>query len=133
MARFYAHDYGRSVTGTKMKRIFEVTADQGLKPGRPWSRLYGDSMGSAWQNVKGLVRVAWSFGGGSLSLPPPSLTAGYSSKNFTFACVPRTLKKKKKLHNNGRSWNFSRNFLKIENLSATRYEINTCLKIFLLI
>lgn len=48
-----------------MKRIFEVRADQGLKPGGPWSRLYGDSMGSAWQNVKGLVRVASSFGGGS--------------------------------------------------------------------
>lgn len=72
-----------------MKRIFEVTADQGLKPGEPWSRLYGDSMGSAWQNVKGLVRVASSFGGGSLSLPPPFLAAGYLSKNFTFAvfCV----------------------------------------------
>jgi len=65
VARLYAHDYGRSVTETKMKRIFEVRADQGLKPGGPWSRLYGDSMGSAWQNVKGLVRVASSFGGGS--------------------------------------------------------------------
>lgn len=33
MVRLYAHDYGRSVTETKMKRIFEVRADQGLKPG----------------------------------------------------------------------------------------------------
>lgn len=31
--------------GTKMKRIFEVRADQGLEPGGFWSRLYGDSMG----------------------------------------------------------------------------------------
>lgn len=38
--KFYAHDYG-----TKMKRIFGVRADQGLEPGGPWSRLYGDSMG----------------------------------------------------------------------------------------
>lgn len=45
MAKLYAHDYGRSVTGTKMKRIFAVTADQGLDPDGPWSRLYGDSMG----------------------------------------------------------------------------------------
>lgn len=40
MVKFYAHDYG-----TKMKRIFGVRADQGLEPGGPWSRLYGDSMG----------------------------------------------------------------------------------------
>lgn len=30
---------------TKMKRIFEVTADQGLRSRKPPSRLYGDSMG----------------------------------------------------------------------------------------
>ena len=60
--KFYAHDYG-----TKMKRIFGVRADQGLELGGLWSRLYGDSMGGAWQNVKGPVRAASSFDAAALA------------------------------------------------------------------
>lgn len=57
---------------TKMKRIFEVRADQGWLSSRAPESFIWWFNGGAWQNVKGLVRV------GRISS-----SFGYSNENFT--------------------------------------------------
>lgn len=57
---------------TKMKRIFEVRADQGWLSSRAPESFIWWFNGGAWQNVKGVVRV------GRISS-----SFGYSNENFT--------------------------------------------------
>lgn len=64
--KLYAHDYGRSATGLK----WNVYLRLGRIRGWAWRALESFIWwfnGGAWQNVKGLVRVASSFAGFQLA------------------------------------------------------------------